>query len=344
MRDYLAVFVVAMGFSFFVTPLVERISLHFGLVDEPSDRKIHANPIPRIGGLGIYISFIAAFFLFTVNYIEVDKQLIGIITGGTLIMLAGLVDDIVDLKPGWKLAAQVSAALVLTAFDVRMEFIGNPAGGLLDLGPWAIPFTVLWIVALINMVNLIDGLDGLAAGVCSIAAMVFFYTADATGRTAVAFITIGLAGATLGFLVHNFNPASIFMGDSGSMFLGFMLGAMTIQGVMKGVAVVSLLMPMLIMGIPLFDTVYAVFRRLRYNQPLMRADRGHIHHQLLNRGFSHRQSVLIIYLWCMLLSAAALALNFAPAAWSLPIFIVLLSLSIYFAQRIGLFSWMDRWR
>lgn len=344
MRDYLAVFVVAIGFSFFITPLIERLSLRYGLVDRPSLRKVHDNPVPRIGGLAIFISFMAAFFLFTVSFIDIDRELLGIIIGATLIMLVGLTDDIIDLRPAYKLAAQVGAAVILIMFDVRMEFIGNPFGGLIDLGPWSIPVTVLWVVALINIVNFIDGLDGLAAGVCSIAAVALFFTADATGRVAVAFIAVSIAGATLGFLIHNFNPASIFMGDSGSMFLGFMLGAMTIQGVMKGVAIISLLMPLIIMGVPFLDASYAIFRRLRYNQPLMRADRGHIHHQLLYRGFSHRQSVLIIYLWCILLSLSALALNFAATSWRLPIFVGLLALSIVFARRIGLFDWIDRRR
>lgn len=344
MRDYLAVFVVALGFSFFITPLVERMSLRFGLVDTPEERKVHENAIPRIGGLALYVSFIGAFFLFTVNFIVLDRELLGIITGGTFIMLVGLLDDIYNLRAWQKLIAQIIAAGILILFNIRMEFIGNPFGGLIDLGPWAIPTTVFWIVALINMVNFIDGLDGLAAGVCSIAAVAFFFTADATGRAAVAFIAIGLAGSTLGFLIHNFNPASIFMGDSGSMFLGFMLGAITIQGVMKGVAIISLLMPLLIMGVPMLDTFYAVFRRVRFNQPLMRADRGHIHHQLLNRGFSHRQSVLIIYVWCILLSGAALVLNFASVTWRMPIFAGLVLLSFVFARRIGLFDWVDRWR
>lgn len=336
--SYLIVFLIGLIVAFLITPLVEKLAVKIGAVDIPTERKVHAEPIPSLGGVAIYLSFLLALFFALIKFFPNEREINGILLGGTVILLFGIADDIKDLSPKVKFIGQILAATTLVVFGVQMEFIGNPLGGLIDLGIWGVPATLLWVVALSNIINFIDGLDGLAAGVSSIAAIALFVSAFETGQTTIAFLTVALAGATIGFLTHNFNPARIFMGDSGSMFLGFMLGAITVHGVMKSVAIVSLLIPIVVMGVPIFDASLAILRRLKDKKPLTQADKGHIHHQLLHRGFSHRQSVVIIYLWSILLSASAALLLYVSAAQRLPIFTGLTLLSFFFARRLGLFD------
>ncbi|MBI4744226.1 MAG: undecaprenyl/decaprenyl-phosphate alpha-N-acetylglucosaminyl 1-phosphate transferase [Actinobacteria bacterium] len=339
MRDYFFVFFIGLISSFLITPLVKKIAFKLKVVDFPDERKVHDEPIPSLGGVAIFIGFLLGLILAIILFDKFSLELAGIILGGTIIFVLGVIDDIKDLTPKIKFIGQISASFVLVLFGVQIEFVGNPFGGLIDVGLWSIPLTVIWVVAFTNMINLIDGLDGLAAGVSSIAALALFFAAFQTGRYSVAFIALALIGSAIGFLFHNFHPASIFMGDSGSMFLGFILGSITAQGVMKSVAIVSLLVPLMIMGVPIFDTLLAILRRLRHRVPVSQADRAHIHHQLLHRGFTHRQTVIIIYIWCILLSTSALALNFATPAQRASIFIALAALSFFFAKFLGLFDW-----
>jgi UDP-GlcNAc:undecaprenyl-phosphate GlcNAc-1-phosphate transferase len=214
--------------------------------------------------------------------------------------------------------------------------MGNPLGGLISLDFWSIPLTLLWVVGLTNAINFIDGLDGLAAGVSGIAAISLFAFAWQTGQTEIATFSIALAGGTFGFLRHNFYPAQIFMGDSGSMFLGFMIGAITVAGVMKSIVAVALLIPIVIMGVPLLDVVSSVFRRVRKGKPAMQADKSHIHHKLLRKGFSHPQTVSIIYVWCIVLSVTAFAIELAPQSLRLVVFVVLGLTSLWLARFLGL--------
>lgn len=343
--NYALIFFIGFLFAFLVTPLVEKIAFKIGAVDVPTERKIHTQPVPRLGGVAIYVSLLLAFGVALLWYQKFTPEMWGILIGGSVMLLVGVIDDLRDLSPGVKLVGQIIASSILIAFGMRIEFIGNPMGKqLIVLGPLAIPITLFWMLTLINTINFIDGLDGLAAGVSSIAAVTLFFSALSTGQNIVAFLAIALAGSAIGFLFHNFNPARIFMGDSGSMFLGFMLGVITLQGVMKSVVVLSLLVPLMIMGVPIFDAALAILRRLRHDKPLSQADRGHIHHQLLHHGFTHRQTVLIIYVWCILLSAGA-ALSFAStrqkAMLKLVIILGLALLSYYLARRLGVF---EQWR
>jgi UDP-GlcNAc:undecaprenyl-phosphate GlcNAc-1-phosphate transferase len=233
----------------------------------------------------------------------------GLIAGGGVIVLVGIVDDFAALSPLVKLVGQVAAALVLVGFDVRIDFISNPiGGGLLQLGWLAVPLTVLWIVAMTNMVNLIDGLDGLAAGVASIAAITLLLAAVRMNYQVGVLLTAALAGSALGFLPYNFNPAKIFMGDAGAMFLGFGLAAVAVEGALKSTATLAVAIPVLAVGLPIFDTVFAIFRRLKRGVPISVADRDHLHHRLLRLGLSHRETVIVMYFVSGWLGISALAL------------------------------------
>lgn len=345
MVNYFLVFVVATLGTYFLTPLVERIALKIGAVDHPvEERKVHKDATPRLGGLAIYISFMLAlaamllcqYFTRSIPYLTFTPQLKGILTGATIILIVGMIDDVRGLSPWTKLIGQFVAASMLIVFGTQIDFMGNPLGGLISLGFWSVPLTLLWVVGLTNAINFIDGLDGLASGVSGIAAISLFAFAWQTGQTEIATFSIALAGSTLGFLRHNFYPAQIFMGDSGSMFLGFMVGAITVAGVMKSIVAVALLIPIVIMGVPLLDVVSSVFRRVRKGKPAMQADKSHIHHKLLRKGFSHPQTVGIIYVWCIILSVTAFAIELAPQSLRLVVFVVLGLTSLWLARFLGL--------
>lgn len=342
---------VGIAVAYLVTPLVEKLAMRLGAVDHPNERKVHRNPVPNLGGLAIFLSFAAALlsqgiwqsFSSVEPILNPTRWFLGIFLGGIFILFLGLVDDFTELSPFIKFIGQLAAAVILVRFGVRIEFVGLPfSKGIIFLGSLGIFLTILWVVALINIVNFIDGLDGLAAGVSGIALLTLAFTAYQTGRLEAVLICLALAGASFGFLRHNFNPARIFMGDSGSQFLGFILGAITVQGMMKSVAAVALLVPLVVMGVPLFDGIFAIFRRFREGKPVTQADRGHIHHRLLDRGFSHRQTVILIYLWSILLSLVALSLIFTVATYKLAIFLGLGVLSIFLGSYSGLFDWLRK--
>ncbi len=344
---YLVLFAIALATTYLVTPLVERIARRFGLVDLPDKRKVHEEPVPRLGGVAIYLGFLAAlaFQVFAEAYIPsqaglitVDAAFIGIVAGATLIFALGVVDDLRNIRPWTKLAGQLLAGAIVLAAGVNIEFIGSPSGGLIYLGIWAVPLTLFWMTGFANTVNFIDGLDGLAAGICAISGATFFVFAVQTGQTAAATLSAIFIAVCIGFLKHNFHPASIIMGDSGAMFLGFMLGAIAIQGVMKSIAAIALLVPIVIMGVPIFDTAFAIVRRVKNRAPITVADRGHIHHRLLHKGFSHAQTVVVIYVWSALLAAAGWSLKFAAPALKYSILGLLAALSFLMLRAMGLFA------
>lgn len=357
LRFFLAL-VMGAAVSFFITPVVKKAAVAAGAVDHPiEERKVHREPIPRWGGIAIYISFFTAlggqfvlqYFFGAQKLVTGSEWFLGIFMGGTIILILGLVDDIANLHPLIKFLGQILATLCLIYFGIRIEFIGIPFLGVVSFSGWGvligIALTILWVVGLANTVNFIDGLDGLAAGVCAVALVALAFTAFQTGRIDAAIVCLALAGSNLGFLRHNFNPARIFMGDSGSMFLGFMLGAITIQGMMKSIAAIALLVPIVIMGIPIFDAVFTVFRRVKNGQAIMQADDGHIHHRLLYQGFSHRQTVIIIYLWSIVLSVAAITfISSVDTEYQLIIFCTLAVFSFFLARYSGLFKWLKELR
>ena len=339
---------VAAAVTFALTPVVRRASLRLGLVDRPDDRKVHTNAVPRLGGVAIFGGFCAAAGLHWslqryTTWPDVfdfgSGPVLGVMAGGAVIFAVGLLDDVRTIGPGAKLVGQMLAAGIVVASGVRIDFVGNPfGGGLIVLGLLSIPLTLVYIVGFTNVINLIDGLDGLAAGVTAIAAATFLLLAVQGNRPEAVVLAAALIGACAGFLRYNFHPATIFMGDSGAMFLGFMLSAISLLGVMKSVAAIALAAPLMIIGVPVFDTASAIIRRLRHNRPIQEADRGHIHHRLLGRGFDQRQTVLIIYVWSAALGVGAYAMRWAATPVKLASFAVLAALSGFMAYWLGLFE------
>lgn len=302
-------FTIAFFVSLASTPLVKSLACKVGAIDVPDGkRRIHKSPIPRMGGLAIYFGFICAVLFFA----DIEVQMRGILIGSLLIVAAGVFDDIKQMRASVKLLIQLIAAIIVVCHDVTITAISVPSfiikSGILPLKWFSIPITVLWIVGVTNAVNLIDGLDGLAVGVSSIATFSLFFIAILAGEPAVALLSAALAGSCLGFLPYNFNPAKIFMGDTGSMFLGFTLSVICIQGLFKGYAIISFIIPFLILGLPLFDTSVAIIRRIHNKRPIMGADRGHLHHKLIDMGFSQKQTVAILYIIAMLLGLSAVVL------------------------------------
>ncbi len=292
-------FVVSFVFSFAATPLVTRLAFRIGAVDIPKDnRRMHKKPIPRIGGLAIVFGFLVAVLSFSM---EMNKATLATLIGASIIVAMGVVDDCKDLDAKLKFVIQIIAALVVIIFgDVRINVFTNP--NIFSNAPyWVLPewmsvfLSIIWIVFITNAVNFIDGLDGLAAGVSAIMSVSLVFISIRVGEYPIALFGIALMGSCFGFLPFNFNPAKIFMGDTGSTFLGFMLATLSIQGVFKSYAVISFAVPLLILGLPLFDAVFAMLRRILTGKSPMVADRGHLHHRLIDMGFSQKQTVFILY-------------------------------------------------
>jgi len=309
MQQALFLFVIAFAVSLLSTPWVARLAFRIGAVDQPGKRKIHHRVMPRLGGLAVFAGFaVAAAFL------GVDSRLGGLLAGGTVILLLGILDDTRGLSPKVKLFGQTVAATIVVFSGIRIEFINNPFNGYFFLGDFSIPFTVFWIVAITNAVNLIDGLDGLASGVSTIALLTVAIIAYQIGQSTVSLLALALAGAILGFLRYNFYPAKIFLGDCGSMLLGFMVAVLAVFGLLKGVTVVAFVVPIIILGVPIFDICFAILRRFYEHKPIFQADKQHLHHRLLSFGFSHRQTVLLIYGLSLIFSASALLLIYNTAS------------------------------
>lgn len=297
-------FVLSFCAAFAATPLVKRLAVKIGAIDIPRDkRRMHKDSVPLIGGLAIFFGFLISTLLFS----KPDVKLAAILLGAFIMVVLGIFDDKYALSAKFKLLIQIIAALIPVVAGVRIERIILPflkSGGF-EFGWLSYPITVLWIVALTNAVNLIDGLDGLAAGVSAIASFSMFLIACMQGNFVIAVMSAALVGACCGFLPYNFSPASIFMGDTGSTFLGFTMAALSVIGLFKIQTIISFAVPFIAFGIPIFDTSFAIFRRIREHRPIMSPDRGHLHHRLVDKGFTHKQAVLIIYAICVILGAVA---------------------------------------
>lgn len=316
MLTFLLTFLIALVITILLTPMVRSFAPEMGAIDKPSGRKIHSANIARSGGIAVYVGFLIA-VLFgllvggTSGSIFHPRPILGILLGGSVVFVTGLLDDIYHLKPSLKLVMQIAGASVSIYFGVAISFVTHPISGIMPLGIIAVPLTLLWLVGMTNAVNLIDGLDGLASGVTAISAGTLFIVALRTHQMGAALLMLALAGAALGFLKYNFSPASIFLGDSGSYFLGYILAAAAIIGVFKTTLVVALVVPILILGVPIFDTTFAILRRLKEKKNPFAADNRHIHHLLLRAGLNQREAVLSIYLACFILSAIALVMALA---------------------------------
>ena len=301
---------VTVGISFAATPLVKILAYKVGAIDVPKDnRRMHKEPIPRLGGLAIFLAFLLGVLLFA----NIDKQMQGILLGAIMIVILGVLDDILTLSALPKFIVQIAAAGVAVYHGCAIETISNPnlfsSVPYINLGVWSIPVTIIWIVAITNAVNFIDGLDGLACGVSAISAGSLFVIALLVSEGNVAIILAALLGACLGFIPYNLNPAKIFMGDTGATFLGYILATISVQGLFKMYAIISFAVPFLILGVPIFDICFAFLRRIAKGQNPMRADRGHVHHRLIDMGFSQKQSVAISYLITAILGLAAVVLT-----------------------------------
>jgi UDP-GlcNAc:undecaprenyl-phosphate GlcNAc-1-phosphate transferase len=300
---------IAFAIVVLLTPAVGGMARMLGAVDRPDARRVNRRPIPRLGGLAIFLGIVVP----ALAFLDLSGETRGVLLGAACATVVGAVDDFRGLSPPTKLAGQVAAAAIPPAFGVWIDHITFPFLGVLDIPAWiGIPVSIVFIVAVMNMVNFLDGLDGLAAGVCGIAGVTYAILALSLGKPDPAILSAIVAGACLGFLRHNFFPARIFMGDSGAMCLGFILAAVSIQGLLKTASTVVLVLPLLVLAVPIIDTSFVVAKRLKYRQPIYGADKSHLHHRFLNIGFSQRRAAVTMWLWCLSLAGAALATRFVP--------------------------------
>ncbi|TLS50551.1 undecaprenyl/decaprenyl-phosphate alpha-N-acetylglucosaminyl 1-phosphate transferase [Paenibacillus antri] len=311
---YIVGFVVALAMALGLTPLVKKFAVRVGAVDAPNQRKVHTRIMPRLGGLAIYLAFMAAIMI-ALPLVSGEKPHViwGLLLGGTIVTIVGALDDRFDLSPKVKLLGQIAAASVVVSFGVKVDFVTLPFGDGTQMGWLSIPITIFWIVGVTNAINLIDGLDGLAAGVSAIATGTIFVLALIMGNITVAVLSAVLLGSILGFLFFNFHPAKIFMGDSGALFLGFSLAALSVLG-FKQATLVSFVVPIFILGVPLSDTFFAIVRRTLNKTPISAADKNHLHHCILALGLSHRNSVLVIYAIAAMFALSAILLS-TVAQW-----------------------------
>ncbi len=308
--DALWAFLVAAVVALLLTPVTARLAKRVGAVALPRERDLHEGPMPRLGGLAILAGVLLAGALF----LPATTTTRGILAGAAAITLVGAIDDAKPggLHPVVKLAGQFAAAAIPVACDVRVENLTLPFLDPIELGDWGYPLTLVGIVAVMNVVNFTDGVDGLAAGVCTIAAATFAVIALSLDRIDAGILAAATAGAAVGFLRHNFHPASVFMGDSGSNLLGLLLACVAVQGVLKTAAVVALFFPLVILAVPAADATFVVAKRIKYRRPVYSADSWHFHHRFAAIGFSQRRTVLYLYAWTISLAALALAMRFIP--------------------------------
>lgn len=337
MYSYFVIFFTALIISFMSTPLVRKLAIRIGALDVPKDeRRMHKQPIPYLGGLAIYISVMICLLVF----MPLNKTNICIMLGGTLIVIVGLIDDVKNISARVKLGVQLLAAIIAVYGGIRVHFITNPLSemGMSYLMNLSIPLTIFWIVGITNTINLIDGLDGLASGIATIAAATLLFSASLNGYTFIMIQCAIIAGASLGFLPFNFNPAKIFMGDTGALFLGYMLAVTSVLGMMKSVTVIALAIPILALGFPIFDTMFAILRRLINNKPIMQADKGHLHHRLLDIGLSQRQTVLILYFISLILGITAVFIADSEPDIGTIVIGIVTAIILYTANKMGLFG------
>lgn len=300
---------IAFVVSFALTPVVKILAQKLGAMDVPGEaRRVHDHPIPRMGGLAIFLGFIVSMLLFA----DITQEVRGILLGSIIIVITGVIDDIISLRAWTKFLIQILAAVIAVLHGVVINVVSNPnvfsSQEAIVLGWVAIPITVLWIVGITNSVNLIDGLDGLAVGVSTISSVTMFVVALLVAEGNVAVILAALMGACVGFMPYNFNPAKIFMGDTGALLLGYVLSTVSVVGMFKFYAIVTFIVPILALFLPLFDTTCAFFRRLLHGQSPMHPDRGHLHHRLIDMGLSQKQAVAILYSISAILGLCAVVL------------------------------------
>lgn len=351
-EHYPLLFLVALLATLLATPLAKCIAQHLGAIDKPDERRINKVPIPRMGGIGIALGLVAAVavqvagtkllgwptvFVPHMQLQGVDYKLLTVAV--VIVFLTGAIDDVRNLKPRQKLLGQILAACVAAASGLVIGNVANPfTAELIPIGWLAYPITVVYLVAFTNVINLIDGLDGLAAGITAISCAAMFYLSYEAHQIDAAVLACILAGCCLGFLRYNFNPASIFMGDCGSNMLGFLLGVIALLGVNRVAAATTLIVPLVIAGVPIIDTFAAIVRRRRGHTAISQADTGHIQHRLIKQGFDQRQAALMIYGWSILLAAGAIIMTKVALPLRFVVFILLVSVSAAFIKKLHLFE------
>lgn len=311
-RDAIFAFAVAFAVAALLTPLTARFATRIGAVDRPRERGLSTYETPLLGGLAIFAAVLTASALFLNLDGPVGERMQGILAGAALITLVGALDDRFDLAPPVKLLGQIAAATIPVVAGVKVGNITLPFAGAIDLGDAGGPITVLGLVFVMNVVNFSDGIDGLAAGVCAISAVAFAIIAFDLQRGTAGTLAALTAGAAAGFLIYNFHPASVFMGDCGSNLLGLLLGCIAVEGAVKTQAVLALVFPLIVLAVPFLDTTFVVLKRLKYRRPVYVADQSHFHHRLSRIGFSQRRAVLYLYAWTVLVAGFAVALRFVP--------------------------------
>lgn len=306
-------YLLPFSFAFFTVvlfiPFLRKIAFKYKFVDIPNKRKIHQEPIPLLGGVALFVSFILNVFLWVDSY----RLQLAFLLSGILIVGIGLIDDFYktrkrDLSALPKILVQFIVAIILFSFGIRIEGISHLIGkGMVIFTPGiSLLITVIWIVGLMNMLNFLDGLDGLASGISVISSMTLFIISFIKGQETVALLSITMMGTGLGFLKYNYHPAKIFMGDAGSVFLGLVLAAISIEGTIKSATLLSIIVVVLALGVPIFDTVLVIFNRWKNKRPIYVADQSHAHHRLLKKGYTHQQAVTYIYVISVLFSLASL--------------------------------------
>ncbi|MGL4819751.1 MAG: glycosyltransferase family 4 protein, partial [Bacilli bacterium] len=305
-----------------VTPLVIRLSYRIGALAMPDPRKVHKKPMPTIGGLAIFIAVMVGYIFGAFNH----EELTGISIGAVVIVVTGLLDDRFDISARMKLLGQAVAALCVIGSGLSIEILNIPFVGIIDLGTFSYVLTFLWIIGITNAINLIDGLDGLSAGISAIAIASIAAIAGVSGKTLILSLALLVLGGTLGFLFYNFYPAKTFMGDTGALFLGYSISVLSLLGLYKSVTLFSFVVPVLILGVPIFDTLVAVVRRIVQKKSIVAPDKSHMHHRLLAMGFTHRGTVLLLYAFGAMFSMAAIAFESATIWVTLMIIAVLVLL------------------
>ncbi len=351
MITFATAFVVALVVAALLTPLVRYLSYRIGFYDPPDERKVHARLIPRTGGVAIVLAFLSPIVGIALTEARIGEAIytnsnyvLGMIVGGLIIIGVGLADDLRGLGAKRKLLLQVLAATVAYVAGFRIEAVSLPVGDLLDMGVFSYVVTVLWIVGIVNAMNLIDGLDGLAAGIGLFVLILNFVQGWLYGSVMVCMLSASLAGAIVGFLFYNFNPASIFMGDSGSMLIGYVLALGAINSGQKSSTTVALLTPIVAMGVPIMDTLFSMVRRFLERRPMFSPDRGHIHHRLLEMGLTHRRVVLVLYGFSVVLVLAASLLQYGRK-WQVGFaLLTMVAVLFAFARIVGFADYVRRRR
>ena len=337
MFAYAYTFLAALIVTFVLTPLVKKLAVRIGAVDKPDARKVHHGLIPRLGGLAIFAGFIASVAL-TVGF--GDQELLGLCAGASFLIIVGILDDRYSLPPKVKLLGQIiAAAIFVVIFGVRIDWLRLPLVGFFYLPALiSIPLTIFWIIGLVNTVNLIDGLDGLAAGIAAIASITISFLAFQMGQWVCAAAMVAMAGSALAFLQYNFNPAKIFMGDTGSMFLGYVIAAVSVMGSMKTAAAAVLIVPLVALAVPIMDTLMAIVRRKHSGVPVFSPDKRHLHHRLLARGLDQKQVVLIMYALTAFFSCTALLVIHLNLIAGILIVAVVLIAFLLWARKLGVLT------